>query len=629
MQVHDTSKLARVQSQEITVLEVIELYAPRPFRSTGNPKSRFLFQCPIHDGEDFNFTVTDDGQLYKCWSHCGGGNAYQLLQLLTSAEKPLAVSAPPKPQPRPKAPASDMSYPILQGATIDDLATAKGLSPEYLRDVLGWEDVTYYGTPAILMPYRNEDGPVRRLRVGISGEHKFRWERGSKVIPDGLEDLEEARAAGCLILVEGETDRAALRCAGFHVLGIPGVDTWKTEWKAYLKGIRLIYAWQEPDDAGQRLINKLSEDIPNLHVIEAPPGVKDPCDLAQQCGDGFVEFFNELLAEARPIPSCEENLDFRTCYRVIPKKELPCNKSGNVLRAYLGTLKDKLIDYYVEEADARAVEDVSQCFESYKKLICQNTEKSFLRRVHCGRRGCSVCAMWLLRQFFEDKEEVLKEHLSEQPCVYRVQLGSWRIGPFPQEKERDLKAIYKDIRDWLNQLADNYGKAFWSAKNLCYGIRCRLEGEFTCFDLILLTNYESGVGEVLKEHFSARTGIDVKVEELPCHGRRHAEETFGGFMAIPFVWDSTEDYQIWRAATKGAKLIQGKGVFYKVSGGIAKKSLTAEEKFDLAKKSKCPICGDCEPREVPGFFPVRSTQSRQVKSDITGDVYLEPIEAAA
>ena len=73
------------------------------------------------------------------------------------------------------------------------------------------------------------------------------------------------------------------------------------------------------------------------------------------------------------------------------------------------------------------------------------------------------------------------------------------------------------------------------------------------------------------------------------------------------------------------KLIQGKGVFFKVSGGKAKKALTPEEKLDLAKKSKCPICGNCEPREVPGFFPVRSTQSRQVKSEMTGEICLEPI----
>ena len=99
-------------------------------------------------------------------------------------------------------------------------------------------------------------------------------------------------------------------------------------------------------------------------------------------------------------------------------------------------------------------------------------------------------------------------------------------------------------------------------------------------------------------------------------------------MAIPFVWETLEDYQIWRTATKGAKLIQGKGVFYRVAGGTAKKTLTHEEKVELIGQSKCPVCRDCEPIELPGFFPVATTRVRQVTSPITGEVFLEPLGVA-
>ena len=127
-----------VQRQGLNVLDLIQQYAPREWRTSSNLRSAYTMRCPIHDGKGFNFSVSEDGQLWKCWTRCGGGNAYQLLQLLTGAERPLQVSAPPKPQPKPQTPVLEKEYPIFQGATIVELATAKGLNPEYLRDVLGW-----------------------------------------------------------------------------------------------------------------------------------------------------------------------------------------------------------------------------------------------------------------------------------------------------------------------------------------------------------------------------------------------------------------------------------------------------------------------------------------------------------
>jgi len=641
---NNTPNAATVYTRELDILELIQQYAPRQWEVHPNSKKgRYSMACPIHNGDDFNFTVDEDRKLFTCFSLCGGGNAYQLKQRLTGGNPDFKPVTPAK---KASTPAKPKEHIPFQGATIDQLAAAKGIDPNHARDVLQWEDTTYSNyqsdcrrgcsvcslrTPAVHIPYFDGFGVkmFSRFRVGLYGNtERFRWEKGSKVQPYGLWLLDKARELGYIVLVEGETDTATLNATGYPVLGIPGVKTWKSEWTEHLQGIGTIYAWQEPEKSGQDFITDLSKDIPNLRIIQAPPGAKDPCELAQQCGDGFAGFIDDLMAKARAIASGIETHEFRTCYSTKPSKELPCNKSGTVLKTYLGTLKDKLLDYYKEEQDGKAFEDVSQCFESYKQFVCQTTEQSFVKRMHCGRRGCSVCALWLLRQFLEDKEELLKEHLGDEPCVYRVHLGSWRIGPFPQERERDLNDLYKQVRGWLTQMGDNHGKDFWAAKNCCYGIRCRLEGEITSFDLILLTNYESGFDSLLKDHFSKRTGIDVKVEELPCHGRRHVMESFVGFMAVPFVWDSTEDYQIWRAATKGAKLIQGKGVFSKVVGGAPKK-LSAKERLELGQHSRCPICRNCEPQEVPGFLPVKSTQVRQVTSEITGEVYLEPIPEAA
>ena len=102
------------------------------------------------------------------------------------------------------------------------------------RENLGWENGRWYGTPAVIMPYPDENNrsPLTRYRVGITGSERFRWQRfqeGQKMRPYGLWNLAQIRERGYVIIVEGETDCATLMYAGFPVLGTPG-NNWQASW---------------------------------------------------------------------------------------------------------------------------------------------------------------------------------------------------------------------------------------------------------------------------------------------------------------------------------------------------------------------------------------------------------------
>jgi hypothetical protein len=190
------------------------------------------------------------------------------------------------------------------GCSLAGLAEAKGLPIEHLRQ-LGWRDSNWYGTPAISIPYPNG----LRYRVGLTGKNRFRWKEGSSLSLYGADRLQDL-SGGIVLLVEGESDTAAGTLMGIPTAGVPGVGTWETEWAKALEG-RTVYIWQEPDDGGHNLINRVAQDIPDLRVIQAPPGIKDLCELLDQAGSGAGDMLRELMGEAQPywpIPDEEESV---------------------------------------------------------------------------------------------------------------------------------------------------------------------------------------------------------------------------------------------------------------------------------------------------------------------------------
>jgi hypothetical protein len=179
----------------------------------------------------------------------------------------------------------------------------KKLPEDFLR-VLRLRDVSYLDKPAVRIPYPDEDGQevAVRFRTSLEGTEKFRWRSGDKPLPYGLRLLEEARKAGYVVLVEGESDCHTLWCHEIPALGIPGASNWRDEWATYLDGIEKVYVVIEPDQGGDTLREKLISCAPireRLHLLELGDH-KDPSALHLTDPDRFMERFGVALEKAKP-----------------------------------------------------------------------------------------------------------------------------------------------------------------------------------------------------------------------------------------------------------------------------------------------------------------------------------------
>jgi hypothetical protein len=195
------------------------------------------------------------------------------------------------------------------GCTLKDYSDRKKLPEDYVRG-LGLRDVTYLEKPAVRIPYPDEEGQevAVRFRTSLEGKEKFRWRSGDKPRPYGLGLLVEARKAGYIILVEGESDCHTLWFYEIPALGIPGASNWRDGWATYLDGIEKIYAVIEPDQGGDTLREKLigCEVIHDrLHLLELGEH-KDPSALYLADPGSFKERFERALEDAKPWVELEK-----------------------------------------------------------------------------------------------------------------------------------------------------------------------------------------------------------------------------------------------------------------------------------------------------------------------------------
>jgi len=619
--------------QEYNILSIINQFTPTDYRTTTNPRSRYMMACPLpghddrqHQDRGGSFSVNEEESLFICFGCGARGNAYQLYAILsgdgqvdrTHASKRTGGNLPvPPPAPKP------VRKP-LQGVTIATLAEEKGIDPDYLFEDLSWRDTTYFGKPAISIPYPDEnngDSQVR-YRVGLNEGDKFRWDTGATPRLYGLWGLPQIKERNSVILVEGETDYATLDYHGFSVLGVPGAQNYKTDWNHLLDGVENIYAWQEPDVAGAKMVARLQEQFPHMKVLVPPPGIKDPCEMATQAGGGFSKMLEDMMDEAQPLPPPHRDQEIRGYF--ITLDEMKWNNLGFVITDFLDRKKDVLVEYLRRgnAKDQSLATNIRNCYANYIFKKCLNTGDIMAFRCKCGDTNCFICNGWLLQQFLDSKEELLKAGM-ENPAIYRIKLGSQRVHTDPIALQNDIAEIYKNIRQMLTRLTDSHGNTLPVAKDHLYGIRAHFKADIGQFEIVLMADYDSGNVELLQRHFQRQTGVESVVEERRAHGIRHATELFSSLMAIKVDWDTPDTYMAWKAGTKGMKLVQGKGRFFKIAGGGKGAKLTPAE---IARRVECRICGSCVPERLYGVHPINSTRVREVTSPYTGQIYLEPVQ---
>jgi hypothetical protein len=194
------------------------------------------------------------------------------------------------------------------GLSLHEFAAAKALPEEFLRR-LGLSDTSYARKPAVRIPYRASGGTevAVRFRIAAEGADKFRWAKGSKAIPYGLEHLSDAREAGYVVIVEGESDAATLWFYDIPAIGLPGATTWNEDRDApLLDGLGTIYVVVEPDKGGAAVVKWLSRSSirPRARLVRLR-GAKDASALHLANPAGFKAAFQQAIDDAQPCPEPE------------------------------------------------------------------------------------------------------------------------------------------------------------------------------------------------------------------------------------------------------------------------------------------------------------------------------------
>src|ERR1700694_3992830 len=145
------------------------------------------------------------------------------------------------------------------GPTLLVLAREKQLPWQFLFH-LGVMDLA---TGSVQIPYHLADGqaaPRYRIRTALVAKEGSLWNSGEgRIVPYGLERLEEARKAGYLVLVEGESDCWTLWYQGFPALGLPGAEMASLLEESMVSGIDRLYIVQEPDSGGTTIVSHLTK----------------------------------------------------------------------------------------------------------------------------------------------------------------------------------------------------------------------------------------------------------------------------------------------------------------------------------------------------------------------------------
>jgi hypothetical protein len=243
-------------------------------------ETRFL--CPVHEDHNPSARWNSEKHVWHCDACGAGGGAYDLA-------KRLGVPLPDDDN----------------GLTVEALAEAKGIPADYLRSlgvtngVAGMER-----QPCVDIPYSDAGGELKAVhkRIRLAGD-RFRWRKGDTALPYGLTRVKDALITKRIFIFEGETDTWTFWLNGLAALGLPGADTWKEAFRRHLDGFDAVCVWREPGKGGDTFVSKIAADLPDILVIQPPPGIKDANELwlASGCDkDTFVARLKPLVAAARP-----------------------------------------------------------------------------------------------------------------------------------------------------------------------------------------------------------------------------------------------------------------------------------------------------------------------------------------
>lgn len=254
----------------------------------------WVARCPAHDDRNPSLSVSERGEkiLLKCHAGCDVRSIVDALGLTTSD---LFADSLPN---------ANSADGLQKPLTMAELAASKKLPVEFLKR-FGLKDTNQ----GVLIPYPLVDGapaPRQRVRSHLAHVKGWCWWLGKDgaIVPYGLNRLDYARAAGYLVLVEGETDWWTLTYHGFPALGIPGAEMVKTLGPDHVQGITKVFILQEADAGGSAFVAGMTRRLEDIawtgvtHIVSLAP-MNDANEL--HCADPakFKSTFQAELDSAK------------------------------------------------------------------------------------------------------------------------------------------------------------------------------------------------------------------------------------------------------------------------------------------------------------------------------------------
>lgn len=369
-----------------------------------------------------------------------------------------------------------------------DLAVDKLLPWQFLFNMGVMENES----GALQIPYHLQDGTLasrHRLRTALVAREGSLWSKGpGEIVPYGLERLDEARKAGYLILVEGESDCWTLWYHHFPALGIPGAEMVKTLEATHLAGIPKLYIVQEPDTAGAKFVKTIEQRLQDwqlsgkAYVVSLAPA-KDPNDLHKLDRQQFTVAFQRALDRAEPLfltrplpqstPSSTESQPSPFTLQELLAKVLPPVRWAipGILPEGLTLLagKPKLGKSWLALSVALAIsaggyamgkQPVTQGEVLYLALEdnerrLQGRAKQLLASMSSVPKGIEFALSW--PRLDQGGLASLEEYVQAHPAVRLVVIDTWaKISPQSQSRQRSQYDGDYEALTPLKTLADTY-----------------------------------------------------------------------------------------------------------------------------------------------------------------------------
>src|SRR6266404_6280187 len=435
--------------------------------------------CPAHHDREPSLSIGlgEEGQiLLNCFAGCPLDRIVEAMGITVAELFPKASSAS----------GSQPEQTHRNVLSLLDLALDKMLPWKYFLNL----GVTEKRAGCLQIPYHLPDGtpaPRHRLRTALIARQGSHWSKGQgEIVPYGLERLEEARKAGYLVIVEGESDCWTLWYHHFPALGLPGVEMVSALKEAYLADIERVYIMQEPDAAGARFVKHLQQRLqtwkwPGKVYVISLVDAKDPNELHKKHWKGFKAAFQQALDGAEPLvgehaqpapPSCDFTPAPFTLQELLARRLPPIQWAiPNILPEGLTLLagKPKLGKSWLALSVALAVATGGVALGTYPVMQgevlylalednerrLQSRAKHLLASMTAVPTGIAFELRW--PRLDQGGLTHLEEYLQTHPHVRLVVIDTWaRVSPKAWNRQRSQYEDEYEALTPLKYLADTY-----------------------------------------------------------------------------------------------------------------------------------------------------------------------------